>query len=128
MGIPAGVLANIKAKQTVSRFTALAEVHRSSQTRTATGGTAITWTPVATGVAIGIAAGPSGQGQEQQAIISRFGSAVGFYLLFPAGFDIRDEDRVYQTMPQTRTFEVIALPNAGISYETMRRVLGVVAT
>ena len=74
----------------------------------------------------GVAPGPSGQGQEQQLIAARFGEAVGFYILLPANTDVRPEDRIYQLTPFVRTFEVLAIPNKQISFETLRRVLGVV--
>lgn len=123
--IPTSVLDVMRAKQ-AERRVARAEVHRATRVSTPTGGMALSWSPVASNVPVGIAPGPSGQGQEQQLIAERFGSAVGFYLVFEAGFDIRPEDRVYQTAPITRTFEVIAIPNKDISFETQRRVLGVV--
>jgi hypothetical protein len=125
MVIPDSVLAMMRAKQ-AERWVATAEVHRATMAPTPTGGMAKTWAPVATGIAIGIAPGPTGESQEQRLIVERFGAAVGFYLLFPAGFDVRPEDRVYQTAPVTRTFEVLAIPNKDISFETQRRVLGVV--
>lgn len=123
--IPDSVLAMMQAKQ-AERRVAIAEVHRPTRVSTPTGGMTTVWTPVATGVKIGIAAGPSGEDQEQRVIIDRFGLGVGFYLVFAAGFDIRAEDRVYQTFPITRTFEVLAIPNKDISFESQRRVLGVV--
>lgn len=124
MLIPESVLLNMQTKQ-LERLVAIGEIHRNTPTPTQTGGMAPSWSPVATGIAMGVAPGPSGQGQEQQLIIERFGSAVSYYLLFPAGFDIRPEDRVFQTSPVVRQFEVVAIPNKDISFETMRRVLGV---
>ena len=123
--IPDSVLAMMRAKQ-VERRVATAEVHRATRTPTPTGGMVLVWAPIATNVKIGIAPGPSGESQEQRVIVERFGIGVGYYLMFSAGFDIRTEDRVYQTFPVTRTFEVLAIPNKDISYETQRRVLGVV--
>jgi hypothetical protein len=122
---PTSVLDMIKAKQ-VERRVATAEIHRPTRVPTPTGGMTTVWAPVATGVKIGIAEGPQGQTQYERLIQERFGNAVGFWLVFSAGFDVRPEDRVYQTAPLTRTFEVLAISNKDVSFETARRVLGVV--
>lgn len=122
--IPESVLVMMRAKQ-AERLVAIGEIHRNTPTPTPTGGMANVWSPVATGVRMGVAPGPSGQGQEQQLIAERFGTAVGYYLLFPAGFDVDVDDRVFQTFPVTRQFEVLAIPNKDISFESLRRVLGV---
>jgi len=124
MVIPDSVLTMMRDKQ-AERLVATGEIHRPTRTTTPTGGSALVWSPVATGLSIGIAPGPSGEGQEQRLIIERFGAAVGFYILLEAGVDVRPEDRIYQTLPITRTFEVVAIPNKDISFETLRRVLGV---
>ena len=125
MVIPGSVLEMMQAKQ-LERLVALGEIHRPTRVSTPTGGSTLTWLPVVVNLSIGIAPGPSGQGQEQQLIVERFGSAVGFYIVLPAGTDIRPEDRIYQVFPLTRVFEVIAIPNKDISFESLRRVLGVV--
>lgn len=123
--LPDSVLAATRQWQ-LARLDGYGEIHRPTTTPTPTGGQSVVWTPVVTGLRLGVAPGPSGQGQEQQLIAERFGSAVGYYILLPAGTDVRPEDRIYQTLPFVRTFEVLAIPNKQISFETLRRVLGVV--
>lgn len=109
----------------LGRMNAVAEIHRPTTSQTPSGGSSSTWAPVATGLAMGVAEGPSGENQYQQAIIERFGTFQVFFLVFPANTDIRVTDRVYQTAPVARTFEIIAIPNKDVSFEVNRRVVAV---
>jgi hypothetical protein len=107
------------------RRNAIGEIHRPTTVQTPSGGNSKAWAPVAVGLDIGIAQGPTSQNDYQQAIIERFGTFQVFFIIFPPGTDVRETDRVYQTAPVARTFEVVAVPNRDIDYEVNRRVIGV---
>lgn len=124
MGIPAAVLANFE-RFVATTFDKVGEIHRPTRTPNDEGGTATVWAPVATGVAFSVSEGFGGQSNLEGPILDRIGSRAAFFLTFAAGFDIDEDDRVYQTLPTARTFEVVGIPNKGATYQAATRVVAV---
>lgn len=124
--IPADVLSSAQLFQGLYRLNRLGEIHRPTRVTTATGFTS-GWAPVAVSLPMGVAQGQGGQSNEEREIIARLGAVVAFILLVPIDTDVRITDRVYLTTgPESpRTFEVVGVPNRGVSYETLRRVIAV---
>lgn len=124
MGIPTAVLANFK-RFVVTTFDKTGEIHRPTRTENDEGGYSILWNPVATGVAFSVSEGFGGQSQLEGPILDKIGTRVPFFLTFNAGLVVDEDDRIYQTVPTARTFEVIGVPNKGASNQAATRVVAI---
>jgi hypothetical protein len=126
--IPGSVITGVQLFQGLYRLTALAEIHRPSRVNTETGFTN-TWTPIASGIPIGVAEGAQSiTALEALRVYGKMGQAIPYIVLLPVGTDVGVADRIYQTTGagSPRTFEVVGIPNKDESYETLRRVVATV--
>jgi hypothetical protein len=124
MGIPALVLAKFQ-RFAETTYDKTGEIHRPSRIENDEGGHATSWNPIAAGVKFSVAEGFSGQNTLEGPILERIGTRVPYQLTFEDGFDIDEDDRVYQTFPETRTFEVVGVPNKGVSNQGATRVIAI---
>jgi hypothetical protein len=124
MGMPAAVLTNFK-RWVNTTFDKTGEIHRPTLVFTDEGGHTNTWTPIATNVLFSVSEGFGGQSQLEAPILERIGTRVPFFLTFAAGTDIDEADRVYETTPEARTFEVIGFPNRKVSNQAAVRIVAV---
>ena len=124
MGIPAAVLANFK-RFVVTTFDKTGEIHRPTRTQTDEGDSGTVWNPVASGVHFSVSEGFGGQAQLEGPILDKIGTRVPFFLTFNAGLAVDEDDRIYETSPETRTFEVVGVPNRGASNQAAIRVVAI---
>lgn len=124
MGIPASVLTNYK-RWVNTTLDKVGEIHRPTRVQTDEGDRTLTWSPVLTGIAFSVSEGFSGQAQLEGVILDKIGTRVPYVITFIAGLEVDEDDRVYQTTTPTRTFEVLGVPNRGVSNQGDLRVIAI---
>lgn len=124
MGIPAPVL-NRFQRWVNTTFDKTGEIHRPTRVSDGEGGYTEAWNPVISGVSFSVSEGFGGQAQLEGPILDKIGTRVPYFLTFVAGLAIDEDDRIYQTLPVARTFEVIGVPNRGVSNQADTRVVAI---
>lgn len=125
MLIPDDILLMARGQQ-LTRLVDVCNIQSLVSTTTDTGGSAESWVDRLANIPLGVVGGPAGQDQYQHLFDDRIGQSSGFWLLFPALTDIRLTDRVVRLTPISQTYEILVIPNANESFETMRRAVGVI--
>lgn len=113
------------AQWQVKAMSSEGQIHRPTDSRTASGAFTKAWAPVTGIISLRVAPGPSGENQYQRALVEKLGAVTSWWITLPVDTDIRLTDRIYQTFPSSEAYEVVAIPNESITLGTARRVLGI---